>query len=283
MRKTSDTLFSAVFHYFNTSSLRVLFSMWLYPRMVVWVILTVLAGVLARLPFAQVPIIPHYLDFHPGIALVPLSGVFFGPAGAWGSALASVAGDAMFDMLDGLSVFRALGFFLCACAAQRGWAVFSDFDNPQGKNTTWARTLRFIFTSWPACFIAAVWQALGLEWLRVYPFIYIASILALNNLLFCTLLGLPLYRLMARHWVINFGTWRRIMSRSPLPGATSPVSAALILIGAFGAGLVGWYVSGACYRVHLWQPFVLGTHTGQWLVWAIAPFLILQLVGLFRK
>ena len=59
--------------------------MWLYPRMVVWVILTVLAGVLVRLPFAQVPIIPHYLDFHPGIALVPLSGVFFGPAGAWGS------------------------------------------------------------------------------------------------------------------------------------------------------------------------------------------------------
>ena len=257
--------------------------MWLYPRMVVWVILTVLAGVLARLPFAQVPIIPHYLDFHPGIALVPLSGVFFGPAGAWGSALASIAGDAMFDMLDALSVFRALGFFLCAWATQRLWDCLTNDEEWRDRRPTWTQTLRFIFTCWPGCVIAALWPAFGSEWMRTYPFVYIASILVLNNLLFCTLLGLPLYRLMARHWVINFGTWRRIMSRSPLPGATSPVSAALILIGAFGAGLVGWYVSGACYRVHLWQPFVLGTHTGQWLVWAIAPFLILQLVGLFRK
>lgn len=264
-------------------SLLVFFSLWRYPRMVVWVILTVLAGLLARLPFTQVPIIPHYLDFHPGIVLVPLAGVFFGPAGAWGSAIASVAGDAAFDMLDSLSFFRALGFFLCAWASQRLWAVFPDFDNPQGKNTTWTRTLRFIFTCWPGCFIAAVWQAFGAEWLRAYPFIYIASILTLNNLLFCTLLGLPLYRLMARHWVINFGTWRRVMAKSPLPGATSIANAGLIVIGAFGAGVVGWYVSETQYKVSLWQPFVLGTHTGVMLAWAVAPFLVMPLVGLLRK
>ena len=93
--------------------------MWLYPRMVVWVILTVLAGVLARLPFAQVPIIPHYLDFHPGVVLVPLAGVFFGPAGAWGSLVASIIGDRLMGPWGAITLFRALGFFAFALSAQK--------------------------------------------------------------------------------------------------------------------------------------------------------------------
>jgi hypothetical protein len=153
--------------------------------------MTVVLGVLARLPFAHFQIIPHYLDFHPGVILVPLAGVFFGPAGAWGSLAASLIGDRLMGPWGAISIFRALGFFFFALSAQKMWNFSFWFEVGHVKpSLSWSHTARFILVSWPGCALAASWQGLGSELLRLYPFIYVASLLMLNNMLFCTLLGL---------------------------------------------------------------------------------------------
>ena len=74
------------------------------------------------------------------------------------------------------------------------------------------------FVSWPGCALAASWQGLGSELLRLYPFTYVASLLVLNNIMFCTLLGLPLYRLMAGLWVPRFGTWDEALGADAAAG-----------------------------------------------------------------
>ena len=93
----------AALHYSNTPSLRLLLSMWSSPRMLVFFAVTTVLLILARLPFLPMQLIPRHLDFQPGIVLVPLAAVFFGPAGVWGSLAASLLGDKLFGQWNALS------------------------------------------------------------------------------------------------------------------------------------------------------------------------------------
>ena len=91
--------------------------------MVAWFITASILGILVRVPFIPVPIIPYCLEFHPGIVLVPLFGVFWGPAGAFGVLVASLGGDLLFKQWDTISWYRALGLFFFALSAKRLWEV----------------------------------------------------------------------------------------------------------------------------------------------------------------
>ncbi len=284
MARRAAARVSPVLRHSNTPTVHSLFTMWQYPRLVVWFILTTVLAVLVRLPFIRVQLIPHYLDFHPGIVLVPLAGLFFGPAGAWGALAGSLLGDRLFGPWNGAVLYRALGAFLFALGTQRLWTFsFHPEGDPPQATDTWNRTLRFVLVAWAGCFVAAAWQALGMEVRRMYPFAYVVSLLALNNLLFCALLGVPLYQVMVREWIPHFGTWQGVMGIPESEGRITRRNALFIFIGSVGACLAGLYVSSLFYRVGPLQPFVLGSTTGIGVTLMVVPFLLLQAWGVFKR
>jgi hypothetical protein len=265
------------------STVGALFAMWSRPRLVAWFFISMLLGIVVRLPFIRLQILPNYLDFHPGFVLVPLGGVFFGPAGAWGALAASVLGDKLLGQWSALALFRGLGFFFAAWSTQKLWDFSFHGDDAPVPAATWSHTLRFIVATWPGSCIAAAWTAFGSEVLRLYPFTYVVSLLMLNNMLYSTILGLPLYRIMAREWNQHFGTWRDALPAAGRPPGTSLINALLIFCGGIGACLAGIYAGNLFYGVSLLQPFVLGSYTGKFVPFLVLPFLLSQLGGLFRR
>lgn len=255
----------------NTATLRSLLAFFL----------TVALQVLVRAPFARFQMIPQYLDFHPAAVLVPLAAVVFGPPGCWGSLAASVLGDRLMGPWGGITLFRAAGFFFFARSTLVLWnTTLQSHGDAVEPKATWTSTLRFVFAAWPACCAGGAWQALGSELLGAYPFTYVMTLLVLNNVLFCTMLGLPLYRLAARWWVQRAGWWGDALPAGS--GAAPWLNAALAAGGAAGACIIGALVSSALYRVEVFQPFVLGSRTGVWVPLTVIPLLIVNAVGAFR-
>jgi hypothetical protein len=255
-----------------------LLTMWFSPRLIVWFALTTILGVLARLPFASFQIIPHCLDFHPAVVIVPLSGIFFGPAGVWGSVTASLLGDRFVGSWGAFSIFRALGFFFFSLSAQKMWNFSFGFKaGPVTPARSWGHTARFLLVAWPGCALAASWQGLGSELLRLYPFPYVASLLGLNNILFCTLLGLPLYRLMAGLWVPRFGTWDEVLGAGS--GSPSLRNVIFMAVGSVAALPTGFYISELVYHVSPLQPFALGAYSGILVPLVVIPMLIVNAAG----
>jgi hypothetical protein len=276
--------FSSVLQHSNTPTLRSLILMWKSRRLVLWFFLTVLVQLLFRFPFLRAQMIPHHLDFQPGVVLVPLAAVFFGPAGVWGALVASLVGDKLFGQWNLLSWYRAAGFFFFALGTMRLWDFTFRRDAPAADlSRSWFLALRFTFVSWSGCFLAASWRAMGSELARAYPFAYIVSLLVLNNLLFCTLLGAAFYRLMAGYWVPRFGGWREAMPGGDEPQRTSLLNAFFIVAGGVGSCLAGLLVSNAFYNVGPLQPFVLGSATGVLVPVTVIPFLLVQAVGALRR
>ena len=253
---------------------------WTRPRTLAWVGLTLAAGVLADLPFSRLQIIPHHLDFNPGVFVAPLSGVCFGPAGAIGSAAAVVLGDRLQAQLGWLSVFHATGAFLFALSARRLWRFAAHRDREPAES--WMHTLNFVLASWLACCVSAAWQGFGSEALRLYPFAYTATLALLQGIIFCTVLGAPAYRLMARWWVPRYGVWG---DRGEDSGDVPQLrSVALVALGGAGALLTGLFISQAVHHVKPFsQPFVVGMRTGILVPVAVLPFLLAGMAGLIQR
>jgi energy-coupling factor transport system substrate-specific component len=246
--------------------------------MVSWFLLTLVLFLLARLPFLKVPLIPYYVEYMPAIALAPLVGVFWGPAGALGVAAGSLAGDMLYGYWGLLSPYRALGLFLYAYSAWQLWDYsMMRLGRRGGLDPNWGQTVRFLMVSWPGCFAAAVWPALGADQFRFYPLTYVASLLLFNNLLFVTLLGPAFYRILARELVPHFGCWRDVMGEvRPMTGR----GAVLHLVGSIGCWVVVIFAGGMFYEMWPTQAAVLGSTTGRGLQYLVLPFLLMQVAGL---
>jgi len=257
--------------------------MWASPRMLALVAITTVLLILARLPFLPMQLIPRHLDFQPGIVLVPLAAVFFGPAGVWGSLAASLLGDKLFGQWNALSWYRAASFFFFALGTMRLWDTSIRRDaSPPEPGRSWVMALRFTFVAMPGCFAAAAWRAIGSEVLRAYPFAYIVSLLVLNNLLFCALLGSALYELVAGSWVARLGNWREVVGPED-EGRTSVFNGLLIVAASLGACVAGLCVSKAVYHIGPLQPFMLGTSTGPGVPWVVIPLLLAHAWAVFRR
>jgi len=255
-----------------------LFSWCRQPRLVTWFLFSVAAFILLRLPFMWIQIIPGHLRFNPGIALVPVVGIFFGPAGACGVFIGSLLSDVFMGQWGGLSFFRGFGVFFFALGTQQLWDVSFGHGEPDPvPNDSWVAMLKYIFVAWPGCFIDAAWRALGSELLRDYPFVYILSLVLLLNLLFCTLLGAPLYRLMAGRWAPHFGTWRDY-DKTARGKSVSILTAFILFSSGITACLTGAFASRIFYHIDPFLPFVLGTSTGWFVPFVVIPFLLLQAV-----
>jgi hypothetical protein len=249
-------------------------------RVWVWFLVTATAMTITRLPFAGFQTIPGHLDFSPGIVIVPLAGVFCGPVGAWGVAAGTLFADWLLGRLGWISLFRVLAVAVFALGSRRLWD-FTWTGGARGLDRDWTRALQFVFITWPGCFAAAAWQALGSELLKFYPFAYIVSLEILNHLLFCTLVGVPLYGIMARLWVPYFGAWPAVQSGEDIGRSTRFANAAMILIGAVGAVVLGFWISSAFYHIGPMQPFILGSSTGWGLRVVVLLLLGVNAYGIF--
>lgn len=237
---------------------------------------TALALFLARLPFAALPTVPHYMGFNPGIALVPLAAVFWGPAAAWAAAAASVAGDAACGLWGPLTPFRAAGMLLYALATQHLWDAMESGAASAGHPARWGRTARFLFVAWPGALVAATWPAIGAEWRGLYPFPYFFALLAVQHVVFVTALGVALYRLVAREIVPHTGTWREMLG-DPLPPRLHRgwrVGAAWFL--ALAPPAAGLAVAVSVYGMRWNEPYVLGTRCGPFVPLVVLPLLAVQ-------
>ncbi|MEM7394117.1 MAG: hypothetical protein AAF492_17395, partial [Verrucomicrobiota bacterium] len=223
------------------------------------------------------------MDFNPGVVLAPLTGVFWGPAGAWGCAVGSLMSDSFFGMWSDLSYYRAAGLFLFALSSKRLWDSFPDwFRGGIDHAPVWNAALRFSIIAMPGCFIAASWSALGSQLLRLYPFSYYLTLQLAVNLISILLLGAALYRLGVSEIVAHLGTWKDVMNPKKIYRPVSLIGVGLLVIGSFGVCIAGLSYSGFHYG-H-WPArtaYVLGTISEPKIMNVILPFFVLQLLGLF--
>ncbi len=255
--------------------------MWRHPKMVAWCLLTAVMILIARLPFFLVPIVPYHLDFNPGVALIPLSGVFFGPAGAWGAALATGTGDLLYGIGSVMTPFRVIGSFLFALASKKLWSLcLTRSDLVPEMIPTWRRTMRYMVVLAPGCFIDAAWNGFGSAVNGLYPFTYIAGIVLVHHLLFCAVLGPVLYRFFARELVPNFGHWRMIMHGEEQGFRLAFHNGAIIFIAAIGGWLAPFLVSGLVYGVWPFRHYYIGTIVAPQVYLAALPFLLAQIYTL---
>ncbi len=247
--------------------------------MVAWFIITMVILVIFRLPFAPVQMLPFCLEFNPSVVLVPLFGIFWGPAGAWGAAAAAVWGDKVLGMWSGLTFFKAAGFFMMALTAQQLWyEPLVPSCRMRQHDRRWRSIFRFVIIALPGSFAAAVWTGLGSEWFRLYPFPYLASLLVLHHVIFVTLLAPAAYSVMVRRFYPYWGTWRDVM-HVKYEHKGSMRRALSLWIGSLGAYAAGCFAGATFYRIQPLDSYVLGTTCGGWLPILVIPFMLLHLSG----
>lgn len=114
-----------------------IFSAWKDKRQWRFIILTavIYAGLL--IPFKPFSIVPGFTEVRPANFVPVLSGVLFGPAGAWGSAIGNLIADIFSSLAMGSagtlglgSISGFIGNFLFAYLAWWVWALLSEKDKP---------------------------------------------------------------------------------------------------------------------------------------------------------
>lgn len=220
-----------------------------------------LAQLLPTLLFSRLHLIPHHLDFNPGVVLTPLAGVLFGPAGVWSALAASLGADWILGTLGAGSLFPAAGMTVFA------WTVWRLWDAVVESGASWGRAAFFVLACVPGSLAAAAWRALGSEMLGLYPYAYIVGVAAVHHMVFCTLLGPPLFMAAARF-------------EHPRAGRTTLLRAGVAVGGAVAAVLLGVGISRSVYGIGPFEPFVLGLRAGRWVPAAVIPLLVLQLAAL---
>jgi len=256
--------------------------MWKYPRLAAWFVITTMLVVLVRLPFAMASPVPHYIDFNPGIVIVPLAAVFWGPAGVLGCLAGTLLGDGLFGMWSEFTIFRAIGVVCFAASAQRLWQT----DGLRKKHASQhsadvSSTFHFICISIPGCFLASTWAGWGSEFLGLYPFPYFASIVLLNNLLYVVLLGAVCYPLFVRKFITDENTWDAIMGAEATASPLSAKATVCLWGGAIGAYVAGCFAAWLFYQTTPFKYYILGTTAGLGLLVIITPFMLLQIAALF--
>ncbi len=234
---------------------------------------------LVRVPFLLIHYIPYHVPFEPWVALIPLLGVLWGAPAVLAIGAATVLSDWMGGLRGALPLYHGLGMMAWAWSARTLWIV-----RPPAESTPdaparvpWSAALYFLVISLPGALVAATCIALGADFLRAYPFSYIATIAALNNVFFLLVFGAVLYRLFARVMVPHFGA-----RDDDAEYAQRPAFLALFLqiLGAVGAWGIGYLVAirlGYPAR----GPVVLGDTAGMRLLPGVLPLLLLFGIGLF--
>ena len=257
-----------------------LITLWVQPRRVIQVLLSTAVLLLPRLLFFSAQPLPYYLPFNPGCPLIPIGGILFGPAGAWGALLASLLADSLTGMSTALSPFRAAGSFFFAFHAHLLWSRLAP--RPGLPASAVQRAGRFLAAALPGGLADAAWAGFGSEGLRLYPFPYVAGMVLFQNLLFLPLIGIPLFVwIFARPQMAK--ALRDLETEYPTGWRLTRRGALGLGAGAFGALAAGLFVAHAVYRIGPFSAFIIGVTDCPWVTTAVTPFILLYLYAAFRK
>ncbi len=248
---------------------------WCRPRLWAWIpALSLLIGLLragmARWPVAM--IIPGFTWIDPGVALVPLAGLFGGPAGAWAAAAGTLIGDALGGQWNAMTPWRAAGAGVWALSAMTLWdATFWSASPAPDHRPHWGPTLRGLWSIWPGALAAATVTAIGSDLLRLYAFPYALALHAIHHWVFSWVLGVSLYRILAREWTPAWGTWRSRAGLAPTDASMDLRRASLLLAGILLMAAGGELYARFAQGLRLLEPYILGLHAGPGVAWSALP------------
>jgi len=257
---------------------------WRFPRMVVWCLFITLSWTLIRLPFARVYFLPSVAEFLPGFVLVPLAGIYAGPAGVTGILIGTLLGDALTMTWSGMTGFRCLAFTLGSLYAMVLWPAGTS--DPSGADRppafAWKCTifLRFLLLGIPICLTVSAWISLGGSVQRLYPFAYLVGLNLMSNLLFYVLISPAAFWLLSVEWAPRYGNWREVMAVDSPYRRSSWGRNVLIWSGGISACFLGFLFSAIVYDVWPTSTTWMGRHTGAWVTAPVILSLFAQILGL---
>lgn len=262
-------------------AVRELVTMWRHSRMIALTALS--AGLYAAvlIPFKPFPLIPGITEIRVAQVLPPVLSLLFGPAAAWGTAVGNLIGDMVGGTFGPGSLFGFVGNFFLGLIpwALWGWlGPLSSREEPTMRNPR--QVVEFIVLTLISAIACATVIAWGLEVLRLLPFAVLGNVITLNNFLFPAVLGPVLLRFLyerVKRWGL---LWTDVLPEEDLSRGRGFLGAALTVVGALGAFVVGNAVSLGVLDVPAFgagaasagDPRLVGNPL---LLWGCAPFLVL--------
>ncbi len=217
------------------------FGMWKNTRMVILTALVAALYAALLIPFKGFVLIPGITELRPGVVIPVISGLLFGPAGAWGAAIGNSLAD-LFGTLPGL-VIGFIGNFFLAYVPYKLWnklGLVKMGERDSLLPNSAARVVNFIIVTILGALACALFIAWSVDLLGVAPFAAVGTLIALNNSIVAVVLGVPLMLLLyprVKKWGL---LWTDIMDKADLPHdppyarAGALLMAAGILVGFFG-------------------------------------------------
>src|SRR5262245_124273 len=164
---------------------------WQQTRMIVLIALCAALYVAVLLPFKIATIVPGITEIRPAAALPIVFSVFFGPAAAWGAAFGNTIGDVMGGTISPATLFGFFGNFLYGYAPYR---IIRSFLKPEQSLFSAKGWFVFVFMIVFASMVCSFSIALGVDFLKIVPFSFLANTIFLNNVLVSIILGPLLIR-----------------------------------------------------------------------------------------
>jgi energy-coupling factor transport system substrate-specific component len=159
--------------------MRELISCWQNTRMLVLIALCSALYVAVLIPFKLAVIVPGITEIRPGAALPVVFSVFFGPAAAWGAGFGNIIGDFLGGTIGPGSVFGFFGNLLYGYIPYRVIRMLKSAEEGQFSRKGWIALVSGIFLASGLC--ASV-IALGVDWLKIVDFSFLANAIFINNL-----------------------------------------------------------------------------------------------------
>ena len=237
---------------------------WKYTKMVVLTALTAAVYAAVMFPFKVATIVPGFTEIRPGVVVPIVFGLFFGPAGAWGSAMGNVIGDLFGGMFSIASTFGFVGNFLLGFMGYKmrqklGWLSVGEGMGIKSFKDFLQFFLIVILSS-AACATTIAW---GLDVLKILPFAVMATIIFLNNAIMPAVIGPFLFLLLNKRldrwdliWTDIMDERDRSKSRLPILGSS------LMWIGALGGLVIGILISSGVYKADIFADFLPGQMEG---------------------
>lgn len=236
------------------NSLRVV---WRNTTMVVLTALSAALYAAILLPFKILPIIPGVTEVRPANAIPIVCSLWFGPAGAWGSAIGNTVGDFIGLGFGIGTIFGFIGNFFYGFVPFAFWRAMFGSEPPRSDNRLhWAGLIFACLVASAACAFSIGW---GIEFvIGGVPFAILATIIFFNNFLMAVLLGPPLlFALLPR-----IGKWGLLYTQI-LPSADTVrprmawLGVILMTLGSIGGLATGVAVETGLYKQTIGVPSLL--------------------------
>jgi len=167
-----------------------IFSPFLCKRKLAQIVISALIFIGMAVPFKVMVLIEGFTEVRPVNAVPVVAGLIMGPAGAWGCAIGNLIAD-LFGTFSSASILGFFGNFIAAYLPYKLWHHIRKNEVPNVKS--FKNVMVFALISASAAFATAILLACGLDVFMNMWMPQVFWIIALNDLGFPLVLGLPVF------------------------------------------------------------------------------------------